>query len=161
MSCVAMKMDETPEIEVGFPSGRDLEDLAIWVAEAVDDWAHDKGRCPTFDPKSDAAREEVEAARQLGRALRVLGWMASIDEGKHRDVAAEESLVETLLRAFDLLLPTTAPESGERRNLTPIAAIALRDLRALDAPDFEESDFEDEETVVRRAMPRSTNRILR
>ena len=138
-----MAMNE-PAIEVGSPSGRDLEDLSIWVAEAVDDWASEKA---VADP------EDAESARQLARALRVLGWMASIDQ--RRDLAAEESLIEALLRAFELLLPTTAPASGERRKLTPIASIALRDLRTLDEPDHDE-----EETVVRKALSRSTNRIL-
>jgi hypothetical protein len=170
-----METSEAPSIEVGLPEGRDLEDLAVWVAEAVDDYADQDGAID-----ADAAEE----VRQVARALRVLGWMVGVAGDRRRDVQAEASLTTALMRAFDLLAPPS-PESGVRRKLEPLAPIEIPSIAGApsDGGDFDTEEVTvvgravdltaqnsnrdvgdldpDEETVVKRARVRSTNRILR
>ncbi|MFO0548983.1 MAG: hypothetical protein U0271_11390 [Polyangiaceae bacterium] len=134
-----------PTITVGLASPRDIAEIALAVADELEELVRDM--------------RVSDSARELGVQLRLASWLLTMElEGP----AADAELTRLLQRAHSLLdeardVANPPPVSTERPTFAP--RVTLRNLALADL--FTEDD---EQTLVRKAKwdaSRSTNRALR
>jgi hypothetical protein len=139
-------------LEIEGVSPAHAEEIALALAEELEAWA--------LTPDAEQ-QGEVDSAREVGKQLRMLGWLINAGDAAASDAttslgADRKKLLGELemltARVNELLLPPIA--SGVRRRVTPPSGVDLSSLWGAE---------DDEQTVVKKSkwqQSHTTNRAL-